>query len=395
MRTAAASSTATSSRATSCSANTARHSSWTGGSARPWGTASRQKHRDEQTLSPQSGSGSSETLPGSAIGTPAYMSPEQAEGRVEDIGPASDVYSLGATLYTILTGKEPFDSKEIGALLSKVQAGDFVSPRRRNATVAPAFNAICLKAMSLLPKDRYASCAALASDIEHWLADEPVTALRDPLSDRLIRWISAIESRDCRGGAVIATLVGLLIGTTLLGRANSQIKAAITEAQKYMPRRNSTTYDRGASAEPRGSWTQEALRAANPAPRSTNNRKSPAADFSSGQQQLRNEISETQKPIAEADYQLNQLQVILTGGDKSRTQLAPQWRGMMDLALGRVLAVRTRLMSYNLRLAEMKVLPRRFSTSGNNTWRLVRASVETRSGRLQRSANKPETCLNE
>ena len=145
--------------------------------------------RDEHTLIPSSGSGSSETLPGSAIGTPAYMSPEQSEGRVSEIGPASDVYSLGATLYTILTGKEPFESSTIGVILGRVQSGDFVPPRERHPAVPRALNAICLKAMSLSPKDRYLSCAVLAGDIEHWLADEPVAALRDPLSDRTIRWI--------------------------------------------------------------------------------------------------------------------------------------------------------------------------------------------------------------
>ena len=135
------------------------------------------------------------------------MSPEQSEGRIDDMGPASDVYSLGATLYTILTGKEPFESTIVGVILGKVQTGDFVPPRERTTGVPRALDAVCLKAMSLLPKDRYPSCAALASDIEHWLADEPVTALRDPLSDRTIRWIkrhrvltaTACRTNDGRG----------------------------------------------------------------------------------------------------------------------------------------------------------------------------------------------------
>ena len=99
----------------------------------------------------------------------------------DELGPASDVYSLGATLYTILTGTEPFESTVIGVILGKVQTGDFVPPRERNPAVPRALNAICLKAMSLRPKDRYPfGAAALASDIEHWLADEPVTAFQDP-----------------------------------------------------------------------------------------------------------------------------------------------------------------------------------------------------------------------
>ena len=83
----------------------------------------------EATLQPASGSGSSETLPGTALGTPAYMSPEQAEGRLDQVGPLSDVYSLGATLYCLLTGKPPIDETDVGEALRRVQRGEFPPPR--------------------------------------------------------------------------------------------------------------------------------------------------------------------------------------------------------------------------------------------------------------------------
>ena len=77
---------------------------------------------------PSSASGSAETLPGSAIGTPAYMSPEQAAGDLERLGPRSDVYSLGATLYCLLTGKPPFEADDLGAVLAAVQQGRLPAP---------------------------------------------------------------------------------------------------------------------------------------------------------------------------------------------------------------------------------------------------------------------------
>ena len=90
-----------------------------------WGLAKAVGRADpssgEQTIAPSS-SGSSETLPGSALGTPAYMSPEQAGGDLDRLGPRSDVYSLGATLYCLLTGKPPFEGDDIGEILRKVQA---------------------------------------------------------------------------------------------------------------------------------------------------------------------------------------------------------------------------------------------------------------------------------
>src|SRR5579864_9189273 len=84
---------------------------------------------DEATLRPSSAlSSSGQTQPGSAIGTPAYMSPEQAEGKLDQLGPASDVYSLGATLYHVLTGQAPFSGKDAAEILRRVQSGDFVPP---------------------------------------------------------------------------------------------------------------------------------------------------------------------------------------------------------------------------------------------------------------------------
>jgi serine/threonine-protein kinase len=128
------------------------------------------------------------TQMGRALGTPAFMSPEQAAGRLDLLGPASDVYSLGATLYYLLTGAAPFAETEIGDVLNKVQRGDFIRPRRRNRKLDRALEAICVKAMELEPKDRYQTVGEMADDIEHWLADAPVSVYADAWVPRLWRW---------------------------------------------------------------------------------------------------------------------------------------------------------------------------------------------------------------
>ena len=111
------------------------------------------------------------TRPGAAIGTPPYMSPEQAVGDHDRIGPASDVYSLGATLYCVLVGHPPFTGDSAVEVLARVRAGVFPSPRRLRRSIDPALETICLKAMATRPEDRYATTLEMAEAIEKWLAD--------------------------------------------------------------------------------------------------------------------------------------------------------------------------------------------------------------------------------
>jgi WD40 repeat protein/serine/threonine protein kinase len=111
------------------------------------------------------------TSPGTAIGTPQYMSPEQASGQLKRVGPASDVYSLGATLYCLLVGHGPFPSGGVADVLVRVGRGVFPAPRSLRRAIDPALEAICLKAMSLEPEDRHSSPLELAGEIEAFLAD--------------------------------------------------------------------------------------------------------------------------------------------------------------------------------------------------------------------------------
>jgi serine/threonine protein kinase len=114
---------------------------------------------------------SSLTRPGSALGTPQYMSPEQAAGDGDRVGPASDVYGLGATLYCLLVGHGPFPSGNLADVLQRVGHGIFPAPRRLRRSVDPTLEAICLQAMALRPEDRHATPLDLAAAIEAWLAD--------------------------------------------------------------------------------------------------------------------------------------------------------------------------------------------------------------------------------
>lgn len=194
----------------------------------------------EATLRPATASGSSETLAGTAIGTPAYMSPEQAEGRVEELGPATDVYSLGATLYCLLTGRPPLEG-EVASVLRRVERGEFPPPRRVRPEVPPELEAIVLRAMATNPRDRYATPRLLAADLEHWLADEPVSAYHDPWFSRIRRWARRHRPVVAAGLALgSAAVVALSVGTVLLGQANRRIQEQrdLARVQRDLARTN-------------------------------------------------------------------------------------------------------------------------------------------------------------
>jgi tetratricopeptide (TPR) repeat protein/tRNA A-37 threonylcarbamoyl transferase component Bud32 len=176
------------------------------GLAKPVERSAADRAGGEETVRPTGAQGSPDTAAGALIGTPGYMSPEQAMGRSEAVGPASDIYSLGATLYCLLTGRPPFAEGLMDRLANQ---DDFPRPRQVKRDIPPALEAICLKAMQAKARDRYATALALAQDIEHWLADEPVAAWPDPVRVKARRWMR--RHKPLVSG-VAAALVVILIG---------------------------------------------------------------------------------------------------------------------------------------------------------------------------------------
>jgi len=175
-----------------------------------------------------------ETIDGAILGTPAYMPPEQALGRIEQLDERSDVYGMGAILYEILTGEPPFQGNT-DAVLRKVVSDPPVRPRQKVHDVPAALEAICLKCLAKTPHDRYPSAVALAEDIQRFLAGEPVSIHRETWPVKARRWASRHRT------LVTATLATLLVATAclavataLLRIANRREAAARSEAEKNL-----------------------------------------------------------------------------------------------------------------------------------------------------------------
>lgn len=167
------------------------------------------------------------TAMGDAVGTPAYMSPEQAAGRWDVINAASDLYSLGAVLYAILTGGPPLRGDNWPEIQQKIQRGDFSHPRVVNPATPRALEAVCLRAMAMKPEDRYPSARALADELERWLAGEPVQAYPEPVADRLRRWAKRHQVLVTNGAFAIVVLIALTWGLSIMNaeaRVTRQLK---------------------------------------------------------------------------------------------------------------------------------------------------------------------------
>lgn len=148
----------------------------------------------------------------SLLGTPSYMAPEQAWGPPENVGPRSDVYSIGAILYECLTGKPPFLAGTLLEVLDQLRHRDPVPPTHINPEVPRDLETICLKCLGKMPAHRYASALDLADDLARFLGGEPIQARRVSTAERAWKWMRRRPALTALSGLVL-----VLVALTLSG----------------------------------------------------------------------------------------------------------------------------------------------------------------------------------
>ena len=170
------------------------------------------------------------------------MSPEQAEGRWGEVGPASDLYSLGATLYTLLSGHSPLAHPSDSAVPPETERGAIppLPTALPGISRLRALEAICRKAMAPKPADRYASARALAEDLEHWLADEPVAADHEGWHQRLARWARRHQSWMVAGTTTLLMVTVVSVAAMLFLR-NAWLVASMARTREEAQRERANT----------------------------------------------------------------------------------------------------------------------------------------------------------
>jgi tetratricopeptide (TPR) repeat protein len=232
----------------------------------------------------------------------AFLAPEQAAGDETHIGPASDVYALGAILYLLLTGQAPYAGATAAEVLSRVREGLAWQPRMVAGRVPAALEGVCLTAMERQPGERYASAAELAREVERWMAGERVrTNYVEPKGVRLMRW--------ARGGYGLTALAGLLL-LSLLALAVA-VKVILTERAHVQEEGNRIAAEGTAGATAALHRAQQYVEEVN------RQRQLASAEFAGGVQVLRVLALKAQarpgEPAALAAYKADLLRTVLEG----------------------------------------------------------------------------------
>jgi hypothetical protein len=192
------------------------------------------------------------SVTGEALGTPSYMPPEQARGLVEAMGPASDVYGLGAVLYCLLTGRPPFQSADPVETMRQVCDEEPVPPRQLNPQMPRDLETICLKCLRKEPERRYQTAREVADDLRRWQEGEPIVARAVGTGERALKWVRRNPAVAALTAAVVVTLSG--------GAAVSTAFAlqAREEAGRADERTREADWERDAAREAEGKAKQTA-----------------------------------------------------------------------------------------------------------------------------------------
>jgi len=204
---------------------------------------------------------------GQIMGTPSYMPPEQAGGRRGDVGVAADVYSLGATLYALITGRPPFQAATAVDTVLQVLSDEPVPPRRLNASIPLDLETICLKCLEKEPFRRYATASELAADLSRYVSGEPIVSRPISRAERAWKWVNRRPALSAALAACILALLGAAAGGTwfslrlqaanlrivgsnlelkdandLVTRTNNELKSALDETRRQRDQARSNLY---------------------------------------------------------------------------------------------------------------------------------------------------------